>query len=344
MPLGTGLASQVVVGAESTVGTAVTPAHAYEFDSESVNYAKNILQGTGLHGGGQYNRAARRVVSTVTAAGDITMEHTYNNMEFWWKNCLGNVVSGPTVQTTPAYKTIIANGGLQGSSITYQKGIPETSDGVVIPLTFNGGKIVGWEFNVAMGAIATLKATLDFWNVNTATALVTPSYIVPNPVWNFSQCAIKVGGTVSTTTGVTSISGGTALATLVNNFTLTGTNPMNVTRYGLGNAGIKKEALENDYRTLSGSIGAEFTNRTELYDVFKANTSTPVELTFTSANFIVGAIPYSLDIILPACFFDTDDTSIGGPDIVPQTVGFTVDDDGVNNVIQVTLSDLTTTI
>lgn len=343
MALGTGLASQVMVAEESTPGTAVTVTHPYEFDSESVNYVKNILQGTGLHAGGQYNRAARRVVSTVTASGDITMEHSYNNMEFWWKKNLGNVISGPTVVTTPAYKTVLGNGGLQGLGITYQKGVPETSDGAVEPLTFSGGKVTGWEFNVAMGAIATLKETLDFWTVSTATTLASASYIVPNPVWNFSQAAIKFGGTPSTSSGVTSISGGSAAVTVINGFTLTGTNPMKTDRYGLGNAGIKKEQLENDYRTLSGSLAGEFTNRTELYDVFKANTQTSIEFTLTGP-IITGAIAYELDIVLPAVFFDTDDTSIGGPDVVPQTVGFTVVDDGVDNVIQVTLIDLTTTI
>lgn len=343
MALGTGLASQVMVAEESTPGTAVTVTHPYEFDSESVNYVKNILQGTGLHAGGQYNRAARRVVSTVTASGDITMEHSYNNMEFWWKKNLGNVISGPTVVNTPAFKTIIGPGGLQGTGITYQKGVPETSDGTVEPLTFNGGKVTGWEFNVANGAIATLKETMDFWNVATATSLASASYIVPNPVWNFSQAAIKFGGTPSTTSSVTSISAGVSAVTLINGFTLTGTNPLKVDRFGLGNAGIKKEQLENDYRTLTGSLAGEFTNRTELYDLFKANTQTSIQFTMTGP-IIASTSTYLLDIVLPAVFFDTDDTSIGGPDVVPQTVGFTVVDDGTNNVIQVTLVDLTTTI
>ena len=342
MPLGTGLASQVVVGEETTWATAATPDHAYEFDTEGVAYIKNILQGTGLHAGGQYNRTARRVVSTVTGSGDVQMEHAFNKMGFWWKKNLGAATT-PSVVVTGAYKTVFTPAGLQGTGITYQKGVPETSDGTVIPLTFSGGKVGGWEFSVAMGAIATLKETLDFQTVSTATALVTPSYVAGNGVFNFSQAVLKVGGTATTTSGVTSISGGTQVQTVINTYTLTGGNPMKVDRYGLGNAGLKKEQLENDYRSLGLALAGEFYNRTEFYDVFKANTAQPVQLTFTGP-FVTGTTPYSLDIILSSVFFDTADNSVGGPDVVPQSIGCTITDDATNNVIQVTTVNADSTI
>jgi hypothetical protein len=49
-----------------------------------------------------------------------------------------------------------------------------------------------------------------------------------------------------------------------------------------------------------------------------------------------------LDIILPAVKFDTSDISIAGPDIVQQSVPFTVLDDGSNAVIQVSITSTDT--
>lgn len=342
MALGSGIASQVVVKQESVVGTAVTVDHAYEFDSESVMWTPNVLQGTGLHAGGQYARTGRRVRPTATAAGDLTMEHAFNKMSFWWQQNLG-VASTPAVVVTGAYKTILTPGGLQGTSITYQKGVPETVDGTVIPFTFNGGKVTGWEFALSDGAIPTLKETLDFWNVATATALVSPSYVAGDGVFNFSQAVLKIGGTASTTSGVTSVSGGTQVATIMSGYTLTGTNPMKVDRFGLGNAGVKAEQLENGYRGLALSLAGEFYNRTELWDVFKAGTAVPVELTLTGP-IITGSTHYSLDILLSSVTFDTADNSVAGPDVVAQTVGCNVTDDGTNNVIQVTVVDKQSTV
>jgi len=341
MAIGSGLSSQVMIGAESTVGTAVTVDHALEFDTESVNYTKNVLQGKGLHAGGQYDRANRRVVSTVTAGGDLNVEAAYNGQLLLWKHMLG-AISGPTVVTGSAYKSIITPGPLTGLGLTYQKGVPQT-DGTVEPFTFNGGKITGAKFSVSTSQIAMLACTFDFWNVATATALAAASYPTTNGVFNFSQATISLGGTPSTTTGVTSISGGTPLATLVNSFELDFSNPMKVDRFGLGNAGVKKEQIENDYRPLTGTLGGEFTSRAELWDLFKADTGTALQVTFTGP-IITGSTHYVLDFVLPAVKFDTGDLSVGGPDVVPLSMGYTVLDNQVDNVVQVTITNTDTAL
>lgn len=341
MAAGAGLAGQVGFVSEVTPGTAVTVTNFPEFNSEDVNYQKGILQGQGIHAGGLYDRSGRRVVSTVGAGGSITMDHATKKFNLFWKHMLGGTPTFTQQGVTTAYIGRHQPGTTDGTSFTYQKGVPQT-DGTVRPFTFNGGKILDWTLSCSTEEILQLALTMDFWNVVTATSLATASYPTGNEVFNFSQCALKLGGTASTASSVVSISGGSNATTLFSGFSLTGSTSRATERRGLGNAGVKSEQLENGYRSLSGSLDGEFTSRTEIWDVMKADTATPMQITFTGSN-IASTYYNTLDIILPAVKFDTADVSIGGPDIVTQSVPFAVLDDGTNAVIQVSITSTDTT-
>lgn len=343
MASGAGIASQAGFAVESPVGTAATVDHFPEFNSETVNFVKGILQGQGLHAGGYYDRASRRVVSTKAAAGDITMDHATKKMNLFWKHMLGSTPVFTQQGATAAWTAVHQNGSEDGTSFTYQKGVPQTN-GTVQPFTFNGGKVTSWTFSVTDQQIAQLMMSMDFWNVATGTALAAASYPTGNEVFNFSQVStFTLGGTASTASGVVSIAGGSATTTLFKGFSLTGTNPKATARYGLGNAGIKKEQIENGYKTLTGTLDGEFTSRTEIWDLMQADTATPLQITFVGST-IASTYHNTLDIILPAVKFDTADISVAGPDIVAQSVPFAVLDDGTNAVIQVTITSTDTAV
>lgn len=345
MATGSGLSAQVGVGEESTWGTAVTVDHFPEFNSEDVNYVKGILQGRGLYAAGAaaFDRASRRVVSTKSAGGTLTMDHATKKFNIFWKHMLGSTPAFTQQGATTAYTAVHTPVTKQGLGLTYQKGVPQT-DGTVRAFTFNGGKVTDWEFSVNDGQIAQLVLTFDFQNVATAAALAAASYPAGNEVFNFSQATVlKLGGTASTTSGVVSVAGGTQAVTLFSGISLKGTTPMKTDRYGLGNAGLKQEAILNDYPTITGTLDGEFTSRTEIWDLMQSDTSTALQLTFTGSQI---AAPYNntLDIILPAVKFDTADVSVGGPDIVTQSVPFTVLSDGVNAPIQVSITSTDTAV
>lgn len=339
---GGGIAAQAGFAGESTVGTAVTVDHFPEFNSDTVDYTKGILQGQGLHAGGQYDRAARRVVSTVGAKGDITMDHATKKMNLFWKHILGSAPTFTQQGATTAYLAVHQPGSTDGMSLTYQKGVPQTN-ATVQPFTFNGGKVEAFSFSVTDQQIAQLMMTLDFWNVDTATALAAASYPAGNEVFNFSQAVIKLGGTASTTGGVVSVASGVAATTLFKGFTLSGTHPKADARYGLGNSGVKKEQIENGWRALTGNLDGEFTSRTEIWDVMKSDTTTALQITFTG-SVIESTYHNTLDIILPAVKFDTASVAVPGPDIIPQAVPFTVLDDGANAVCQVSITSTDTAV
>jgi hypothetical protein len=348
-----GLSGQVGTINESVFGTPVTVTHFYEFLSENFQYAPAFLDGQGLKAGQAYNRATRTVVSQFDVNGDLTMEHTSgeaatavaDSMGFWWKYALGSAFTTPVVVLGTAFSQTHVNGSKAGQFLTVQVGRPQISGVTVQPFTYTGVKVTDWEFSCNDNQIAQLKVTCDGQTELTATGLAAASYPTPNGLFSFANASVfTLGGTASTTAGVTTVASGVAVASRVTGITIAGSTPMKVDRYGLGNSGLKGEPIENAIPTITGTLSTEFFSRTELYDVFKANTTQPMQLDFTKfdsagndANGVAaGPNPYRLSFILPAVRFKSGSVNVGGPDVIPQSIGFQAYDDGTTNpVIQV---------
>src|SRR6266702_3786866 len=348
-----GLSGQVGAVAETTYGTPVTVTHFYEFLSENFQYNPAWLDGAGLKAGQAYNRASRTVVSQADVNGDLTMEHTSgeaataiaDSMGFWWKYALGSAFTTPVVVVGTAFSQTHVNGSKAGQFLTVQVGRPQISGVTVQPFTYTGVKITDWEFSCNDNQIAQLKVTCDGQTELTSTGLAAASYPTPNGLFSFANASVMtIGGTATTTAGVTTIAGGSSLGSLVNGVVITGSTPMKADRYGLGNAGLKGEPIENAIPTITGTLSTEFFSRTELYDVFKTAGTTPLQIDFTKfdsagndANGVAaGPNPYRLSLILPAVKCKTGSVNIGGPDVIPQSIGFQAYDDGTTNpVIQV---------
>lgn len=351
-----GLSGQVGTVAESTYGTPVTTTHFYEFLSESLTFNPNWLDGMGLKSGQAYKRASRTVQSRFDVNGDIVMEHTSgeaanavaDSMGHWWKFAIGSTLTTPTLVLGTAYKQVHTNGSKAGLFQTVQVGRPQISGITVQPFTYTGLKITDWEFSCNDNQIAQLKVTCNARNELTSTGLAAASYPTPNGLFSFANAStMTLGGTASTSAGETTISGASSLQSLVNGITITGSTPMKVDRYGLGNAGLKGEPIENAIPVITGTLSTEFFSRTELYDVFKASTAQPLQIAFTKfdsagndANGVAsGPNPFLLSFILPSVRFKTAAVNVGGPDVIPQSVGFEAYDDGsgTNPVIQIKL-------
>jgi hypothetical protein len=348
-----GLSGQVGAVAETTYGTPVTVTRFYEFLSENFVFNPAFLDGQGLKAGQAFNRATRTVVSQADVNGDLTMEHTSgeaatavaDSMGFWWKYALGSAFTTPTLVLGTAFQQVHVNGSKAGQFLTCQVGRPQISGVTVQPFTYTGVKLTDWEFSCNDNQIAQLKVTADGQTELTSTGLAAASYPTPNGLFSFANATtMTLGGTATTTAGVTSVASGVAVASRVNGITIAGSTPMKVDRYGLGNAGLKGEPIENAIPTITGTLSTEFFSRTELYDVFKANTTQPFQLDFTKfdsagndANGVAaGPNPYRLSFIMPAVRFKTAAVNIGGPDVIPQSIGFQAYDDGTTNpVIQV---------
>lgn len=326
----------------------------YEFTEEGLSQELTYLDSAGLKAGQAYKRVSRTAITRYNVGGDITLEHydkgttaaSGKGMGFWWYHALGSTTTGAT-QTggtaSTAYRQIHTPGTKDGRAFTTQIGRPESiSPFTVRPFTYRGCKITQWEFSVKDGEFAMLKLTLDGWKESVSTGLVSPSYAGSGyqpGIFSFADVStFTLGGTVTTSGGITSVASGTNLASLVKEITITGETPLADDRYGLGNAGVKVEQLHNGIPTVTGKLTAEFGSRTELYDLFANGTTSALQLVFTHGQAFGTANPFKLGFILPAIKLKEGSVNVDGPDIIGQDISFEAYDDGSTNpVVQVDL-------
>lgn len=343
MATGSGLDAQFGFGAEGTWGASATVDHFLEFNSESLTNEPTFLEPTGLRPGVKHKRSNRVRISRRTVTGDVQMEVATRRMGLIFKHMLGSGAGSTPTQmaSTAAYRQIHTPGGFVGLGLTMQVGRPEPS-GTVRPFTYAGCKIGSWEFSLTDSEVPTLTVNVDGKREYTDVALASASYAASATVFDFSQATLTLGGTASTASGLTTVSGGTAVSTIVREFNVAGETPMANERFGLGNAGLKAEQLENDTPLITGTLTAEF-NKTEFYDVFTANTTQPMVMTLTGA-LIESPNSYTLQFLMPAVKFKAAAPTVEGPDVVPMNVDFEAYSDETNPVIQIVYISTDTTI
>lgn len=342
MSTGSGLDSQLMFAPETTYGTAVTPTRTLEFNSESLALKPTKQSSSGLHRGIKLMRASRARRSRYTVTGDIEVEIATVGMGMLVAAMLASGVTTTTqIASTTAYKQIHTMGDFRGKSLTVQVGRPEPATGTVQPFTWAGCKVVKWSFVLKDNATPTLTLTFDGRSETTATALATAAYLANSTTYDFSQATLKLGGTAATASGETTITGGTAMSTIIKSITIGGETKMATDRFGVGNAGLKSEPLENDEPTLTGKLDAEF-GKTELYDPFVANTAMPLQLDLTGAN-ISGANNFLFSIILTAIKLEDAAPQVKGPDVLAMSTDFGAYSDEVNPPVQVKIVSTETT-
>lgn len=332
MAIGSGLGAQFGYKSESVYGTAVVVDQFNDFDSESMRLEQRYTDPQGLAAGRLVPLASRRSQTSRNAAGSVTMDFAAKSMSRLIRQCLGSPLSAPTLITGSAYRHNHTYGNAGGMSMTWQFGRPQP-DGTSKPFTYTGVKVVGWEISSRTGEQVKLNMDADAKDETTASGLATASYTTTE-LFNHNQLVVKLGGTASTTSGVVSIAGGTTMTTLANGVTVRATNPMATDRYG--SSQTKSEPIQNGMLDASIEFDAEFTSQTEIYDVFRADTTVPVQLTWTG-SLIGGTNYYQLDIIASACKYDPVQVNVDGPDVVNQTIPLRIFADTTNNPLQVAL-------
>jgi hypothetical protein len=345
MAIGSGLAALVGIASETTVGTAVSPARYHAFESETLSAKKKILQTETLRAGNLYDRQAERFVTMRQAGGDITMPVPTMGFGLMLQHMLGSFAATATIISAgPMYKQVHVPGSCAGKALSIQTGIPRI-DGTVEPFTYNGSKVTDWELSMAQSDVLKAKITFDSWDELTlgttpaSPALGTPTYPLAT-YFSFLGGAILGGGTVSTTSGVTTVTGGTQIAA-IRSAKVSGKNALKTDRLFLGNGVTKSEQVENGRRQITGSLEAEFQTRA-LYDQYRGDVPTAIQLNFGAT---VGANTFQFNILLPSCNYeDGASPDVSGPDIVIQTVPFTALYEDADPPIQITYISTDTTV
>jgi hypothetical protein len=328
-----GLRASLGVAQEQIVGTAAVPSRSFEFESETLALKKTVVQGQGLRAGVKFDRASRRAYTTRDVNGGFTMDFPTKGAGILLKNMLGSTATAVQQSSSGAYTQNHQPGTLNGLSMTVQKGVMEESTGTIVPFTYNGVKVVDWTIACKVGGIVSLQLNLDAWNEVTTTVLANTAYIAGSSVFNFTQGTLLMGGTLSLSGGIVSVSNATAVSS-VTAASVKGTNKISQARYFFGSNGIKAEQIENGYPTLTGQLDAEFVTQAAMYTAFATDAPLTLELKFVGPV-IAGAYNYTLDIIIPRLYLDGESPKVSGPDVVKQTCGFTALDDQINPVVQI---------
>jgi hypothetical protein len=327
MATGTGLDGQLGFKLETTWGTPVTVDTFIEFDAETIDWTPTFIEPTGIRVGTKYKRASRLVQSRQTVSGGFSTQFATRTMGTLVKAALGSSVTTPTLVLGSAYKQVHNPGDFLTKSLTIQVGRPQP-DGTVRPHTYEGCKVTSWEFSVADNETANFSVEVDGQTELTATALATAAFTTAE-VFDFSDfTTFKLGGTVTGTTEL-SVAGGTTVTPVVKSFTLKGENPMDAERFGLGNAGIKSEQLENGTPTITGTFEAEW-DRSTFYDAYKAGTTTAIELK-GEGSVISGTDKNTIHIIVSAAKIKASAFHVSGPEVVTGTVEFEAYSDEANS-------------
>lgn len=354
MAVGSGIATQVVYKPETTFGVAPSLAstiESLEVKSETLEMQKTTVQGQGLHAGGLYDRARRRVLTNYDVQGGITMDlqtRHLGNLLMYMVGSFGYTLVTPTqIGATGIYKSVHwpVAAGMQGKSLCIQKGIPDVT-GVVAPFTYTGLKVTDWEISCSTGAIAQLAVNFNGRNElggagnsdplnGSVPALATfalPTNGLGTQEFHFRQATILTGGTPTVAANIVGLTGATAAAN-VQSASIKQTMTYDTNRYFLGGGGFKAEQLENGFRNISGQLTADWLSAGSYYSAFSADTTTSLQLTFTGP--VVSTSNYLLDIIIPNIKFDGESPKAGGPQLVQQAMSFQGLDDETTTPIQI---------
>jgi hypothetical protein len=351
MSLPSGLGAQWGVIDETTYGVAPSLSSAvfYAADKDSLQLKKTTKQGTGIFAGSLAPRAARRRPTEYSVQGALPMDLPMRQLNPWLKRMFGSFgQSGATLTedgSTGAYSATHYLGDLTGHTFCTQAGKPAV-DGTVKPFTYTGMKVSAWEIACSMGEIAKLTLTCEGRNelagswvdslngsVPTLEAYTAP---VTGEVFCWVDANVYYGGTPSTTSGVTTVSGATKAGNVKGPLSLKVTRPMDTIRYSPDVAPYRNEPLQNALTKIEGSWVVEFLSAETYLAAYQADTGLTIELRFTGPAIGSGSDFAELSLLCSNIRFDGESPQVPGPDILTQTIPWTVLDDGTNNILQAT--------
>ena len=302
-----GFLGQFGVKAETNYNTAPsgTVSKFYEFTSESIAAELGRVEGAGLRAGTRALRSDRRVPYIMGASGSVEFDVLSSGFGFWLDQCLGAVASSTAVETV-VYTHTGTVASLTGKSFTAQVGVPQAGGGTITPKTVTGGKVKSFELSCATGEALKFSADMDFANLEHTTSLVSASY--PS-----AELLTFVGGSVTV--------GGTAVA--VNKFSVKVDNALKTDRRFIRSDATKKEPVEAGMRKVDVELGLDFVStehQSRILSATAAGAQAAVVLTCAGLTTIGSTKKPTLTITVPVVMFDGDTPTVGGPDLVAETV------------------------
>ena len=291
MAIRSGLAAQIGIGVESTVGTAATPTRFYEFNDESIAMTIERIESEGLRTGNRVLRSDRYASGQKAIEGSFSMDMTADNTAILFKHALG------AVATAGSYVHTCTMSDPFGLGLTIEVGRPG-NDGTVRAFTYAGCKINTLDLSVSVGELLSAEFGVIGTTAETIGTVTAASYASSLELLHFAGAAITVAGT----------------AYPCKDFSLSVNNGLTGDRFVLGSQ-VAQQPIASSLAEVTGSLTAEFVNATAYNRVVNA-THAAVVATFTDST------GDSITVTVPVARFDGDTPSVGGPDILDQTLNF----------------------
>lgn len=331
MGVGSGIGGQFMFASESVYGTPVATTKGLPVGKASTKLKPTYAQGTGIVPGQLVDSASARLVTLTQGTLSLDLELQSNSFGLLLQALMGTTVTPVKQGTTAAYLQTHTLADPVGKSLTCQVGIPDTA-GVSHPYTLQGCKVVEADFSFDINSAAPVATT---WTIDAQNVTETPTLAAFSTVSNMrpfvgTDVTIKAGafGSEAQVDGVTKVD-------------VKIPRPMKTSRFYFGNSGLKKEPLTNARAMISGTITADYVDKTLWADRFAAHSQFSLVITCVGALI---ATPYSqtFTITLPSCFLEGDTPDLSGPDVVNGAFPFVYRYDGTNQpTIAYITSDVT---
>lgn len=301
-----GFLGQLGVKAEATYGSGVTPDRFFEFDTESLTVEVGRVESSAIRAGSRVMRSDRRVPYIMGASGSVELPVLSKGFGFWLDQCLGTVTTtGPTETTVYTHTGTI--GSLTGKMFTAQVGVPQAGGGTITPKTAKGGKVKSFELKCAAGEPLSFSADCDFQSLEHSTALATASYPTSMELLTFIGGSITVGGT----------------SVDVRSFSVKVDNGLAIDRRFIRSSALKKEPVGASHRKIDVELGLDFestTHQDRVLSATAAGAQAAVVLACSGLGTIGSTLKPTLTITIPVVMFDGDTPTVGGPDLVAESI------------------------
>src|SRR5579875_738703 len=234
--IGSGLGATWGLAMESSVGTFVAPTRWIPHLKAEIKNKKKTVQSQALRGN-RFELASRRALLSYSVDGSLELDAADRQLGIIFQAMLGCAAPLNTQQgATSAWLQTHTTGVLEGIGLSMQKGEPQTN-GTIQAFSYAGMKVLDWTLSVQRDQIAKLSLTLDGISEATSTSYTAAAYLADTSAPNlltFAEGSLTLGGTVSTASGITTVTGGTAPVGLVSGVTIKGQNKIKQDRFPLG--------------------------------------------------------------------------------------------------------------
>ena len=309
------LDNAVLVGKETTYGTAASLTRSFEAQSDTFKRTQEALESIGFRGGMETKRADRRRMIDMGGTGTIEADVLDSGFGLLLEASLG-ADSGPTqVGATTAYKSTFTT-TTADPQISYTVQTQRVDlEGTVNSFTHLGSVITGWELSQAVGENLKLVLNFDFRTVVTNEAAGTNSY--PDGVpFDWTMASATWGGA----------------SFCPASFSLSADLGLKTDRRLLCGTELKKQPVRAAVPMFTGSFDVEFENN-DFYDDFVAGSTEELVITWTGAA--IDTENAQVVVTLPAVQLDGDTPEVSVSDIPTQSLPFTVLDNGTDPAVTI---------